>query len=165
MKKKLLIVSPHADDELINCFTILSNTRNLIIHIGYDTSELDSVRKLESLSLMKFFKNIEEYYYFCDLSFFNDSDRLRQYEIFYFPDPVYEKHFLHRYWGVVGEKLLRTGYNVVFYSIDAPYIFKLKEWEKKKELLDSVYPSQKSLWELDRKFYYFEGFCQWRISC
>ena len=79
------------------------------------------------------------------------------------PDPVYELHPLHRQWGMVGETMARVGFDVIFYStnMNAPYIHELAVADDKKELLNKVYPDQKSLWEYDHKYFLFEGYNKW----
>ena len=82
---------------------------------------------------------------------------------FYFPDPTTELHPDHRKWGGIGEQLLRQGFDVTFYTtnMNAPYMREVGNPEAKKRLLDAVYPSQKSLWEYDHKYFLFEGGCRW----
>ncbi|GAF99918.1 unnamed protein product, partial [marine sediment metagenome] len=68
--------------------------------------------------------------------------------------------------GAIGERVLRDGYNVIFYSIqmNTPYIHEVEAPEDKKRLLDLVYPSQISLWDNDAKYYLFEGRCKWIMN-
>ena len=85
---------------------------------------------------------------------------------FYFPDPTEAGHYDHRKWGAIGESMLRAGLDIIFYSINMkmPYCFEVKEWLKKKEALDEVYPSQKDLWSGGNAHYYmFEGYTKWMI--
>jgi len=83
--------------------------------------------------------------------------------VFYFPDPVYETHPIHRQYGMMGEQFAREGFDVTFYTtnMNAPYIHESTLVKEKEELLNNVYPSQKSLWEYDKKYILFEGYCKW----
>jgi hypothetical protein len=66
----------------------------------------------------------------------------------------------------MAEKLLRdNGLEVIFYSTNmlAPYIHEVKEPDKKEEILTKVYPSQRSLWEFEKKYVIFEGRVKWLI--
>ena len=65
--------------------------------------------------------------------------------------------------GALGETLLRDGYNVIFYStsMNAPYLHEVIDSTQKEILLNNVYPSQKSLWEYEKKYILFEGRNQW----
>jgi ribosomal protein S24E len=55
--------------------------------------------------------------------------------------------------------------NVIFYTINklTPYIQELNSTQitGKEELLNKVYSSQKSLWEYEKKYILFEGYCKW----
>ena len=85
--------------------------------------------------------------------------------VFYFPDPIYEKHPLHRRWGSVGEDLARRGMNVIFYNtnMNAPYIHEVINVSGKESLLNTIYPSQSDLWKYEKKYVLFEGYCQWHF--
>jgi len=66
-------------------------------------------------------------------------------------------------WGMIGESMLRSGINIIFYNtnMNAPYIHELKDSKEKEELLNKVYPSQKSLWEYEKKYVLYEGRNKW----
>lgn len=154
MDKQVVIVAPHADDEIIGCFENL--TRNPII-IYSDDIILE--RKMETKELLKY-RNIKAQLFLRSIP----STFLNQNHEFFIPDPVYEIHPKHREWGHIGESMFRAGLDVTFYTttMQAPYIHEVIEIGKK-DLLDIVYPSQKSLWEFDHKYYLFEGYCKWMI--
>jgi len=152
-----IIVAPHCDDEIIGCYENLSNDVTII----YDKS-MSKERISESQILINFYPNIKQI--FCKIThdsiFFNMTDKSTR---MYFPDPIYEVHPLHRDWGCFGEKLARNGYDVIFYStnMNAPYIHECKNKDEKRTLLDSVYQSQKGLWQFDNRYFLFEGYCKW----
>jgi len=149
-----VIIAPHPDDEIIGCHSALVREKPVIIYFG----DIENERREEALKLrdnvdisMQLFLNS------IPPPFINEQVTL------YFPDPSTELHPKHRMIGSIGEQILRQGINVIFYStnMNAPYIYEVKEWEKKLDLLNNVYPSQKSLWEYDRRYVLFEGYCKW----
>ena len=149
-----VIVAPHPDDEVIGCYEILKNKdRKVAIFYIEESSKL---RNDEALKLKEHFESIK-LQFFCPsipTSFLNPDN------IFYFPDPIFEKHFAHRTIGIYGENLLRhSNLNVQFYStnMEAPYIHEVSNPEEKERILDLVYPSQKLLWSVDKKYILFEG--------
>jgi hypothetical protein len=60
---------------------------------------------------------------------------------------------------------LRAGADVIFYNtiMNAPYIHEIKDPEDKKNCLNIIYPSQKSLWETDYKYFLYEGRVKWLV--
>ena len=152
-----IIIAPHPDDEVVGCYEILMNTeKKIIIYTGQSSNE----RKEEALKLKDKIDNIKAV-------FFNQSipaHLLKPENVYYYPDPTTEIHPDHRMQGTIGESMLRQALNVIFYStiMNAPYIHELyDESAKKEELLNEIYPSQKSLWEFEKKFVLFEGRCKW----
>lgn len=151
-----IIVAPHYDDEIIGCFEILER-RPIVFY-----TEPDDPRRGEAEKLFKEKRLVKAQYF----SFNIPPNLLDPSNTYYFPDPVYEIHPSHRKWGAVGESMLRSGFNIIFYSIqmNAPYIHEVENYIEKWKLLDSVYPSQKSLWNHDKKYYLFEGRCKWLMK-
>ncbi len=148
-----IIISPHMDDECM-IYEILKTKNPIVVY----TEEATKERQEEALTLREhvqikaqmFFKSIPN-----QLLNFDNT--------FYFPDPYFETHPAHRSQGFIGEQMARKGYNVIFYTtnMQAPYIREVYDPKGKEELLNKVYPSQKSLWEYDKKYILFEGYCQW----
>lgn len=155
------IIAPHPDDEIIGCFEVLLKTRNQSVVINY-TSETTEERKNETKKLRKYYPNIHQYFGMDSLESSIRLDSCKS-NLYYFPDPIYEIHFEHRRMGALGETLLRDGYNVIFYStsMNAPYLHEVIDSTQKEILLNNVYPSQKSLWEYEKKYILFEGRNQW----
>lgn len=154
-----VIVAPHPDDEIIGCYKVLMEAKKCMII--YDGETLPD-RREEVTKLKDSFST----YGFGQLFLKSIPSNLMTPEnIFYFPDPIYETHPLHRQWGNLGESLARTKMNVIFYTINklTPYISELNSLQikEKEELLNKVYPSQKSLWEYEKKYILFEGYCKW----
>ena len=156
-----VIVAPHPDDELIGCFGIINNNENKIIVLY--TESVPNERKNEALKLKENFKSVTAQLFFSDIP----SALLTPNNTLLFPDPSYETHPAHRMWGSYGERLLRKSKsNVIFYStnMNAPYIHEVEFAGLKEITLNKIYPSQKSLWEYEKKFFLFEGRCKWLMS-
>lgn len=157
MSKNCIIIAPHCDDEIIGCFEVLNNTNNNVTII-YD-AETDTERRKECLKLKDFFSSVKHQIFHVSFP----SSYLNGEVTIYAPDPTNELHPLHREWGCLAEKLARDGNDVIFYTtnMNVPYIHEVKEWKKKEEVLNQVYPSQKDLWLYEKKYIFFEGRTQW----
>jgi hypothetical protein len=156
-KHQHLIVAPHPDDEIIGCYEVINNKENSVV-IMY-SGNTDANRRQEALKLRESRENIIAQIYQNSIP----SALLTEPNItFYFPDPINEIHPLHRAWGSVGEGLARDGKDVIFYTtlMNVPYIHEVND-PTKEDLLNNVYPSQKTLWEYEKKFILFEGRCKW----
>ncbi len=153
-----IIIAPHADDEVIGCFSILKNSK--ITPVIIYTEPIDEIRRDETQRLNDFC-DIKNQLYLKNIP----NIFLKKDNIFYFTDPTYELHPAHRHQGAIGEALLRDGYNVIFYNtnMNAPYIHEVDDMDSKLNMLNYCYESQKRLWEYDAKYYLFEGRCQWLI--
>lgn len=152
-----IIIAPHIDDELIGCFELLTK-RPIIVYLDEQFTE---ERQKEALELKA--------RGFASAQFFQHSippQLIKPTNTLYFPDPIFEKHYQHRKWGAIGEQLVRSGMNVIFYTInmEAPYTRHCKDQDTKKDLLYQIYPSQKWLWEMDHKYWLFEGRCRWLMG-
>ena len=151
-----VIVAPHTDDEIIGCHEILKKEESIIIIYS---PNVEPSRREEAMKLKEHFSNIK-------VQLFQNSvpmNMINQKHKFYFPDPIYETHPLHRELGMAGELYARSGFDVTFYStiMNAPYIHEVHMPEVKKEMLDLIYPSQSDLWKYDHKYFLFEGYCKW----
>lgn len=150
---KRIIIAPHPDDEIIGCFSKL--TENCIII--YD-GETEAHRREEVLKIREFYPSCKQLFQKTVPPAF-----LNKINMILIPDPIYETHPLHRRWGSLGEELVRDGQNVVFYNttMTAPYIHEVKNHKVKEEILNSVYPSQSDLWKYEKKYILFEGYNKW----
>ena len=153
---ELIIIAPHPDDEIIGAYKYLTKpgVRPIVIYSG----DLDGARKESALKLKEHVN--------CKLQLFQmtvPQPFLHKANTYLFPDPIYELHPSHRAWGFMGEQMARNGFDVVFYStnMNAPYIYEAPKPDEKRELLEKVYPDQKSLWKSDHKYFLFEGYNKW----
>lgn len=151
-----VIIAPHPDDEIIGAYEIVKNENPIIIYMG----DIEQSRREESLKLKKH-ANIGIQLFLNNVP----NDFINKEVTLYFPDHTYDFHPEHRKWGAIGEQILRQGYNVIFYNtnMNAPYIKELKDWKEKENLLNQVYPSQRSLWITDKRYVLFSGMCKWII--
>jgi len=152
----VVIIAPHPDDEIIGCYEIITN-KELSSAVIY-SDKTNGKRREEAITVREY-TNIK-------LQMFQQSippSLLKSTNTFYFPDPIYEIHPMHRQWGLIGESMARGGFNVIFYTttMTAPYIHEIDEPEKKEELLNKVYKSQSDLWKYEKKYVLFEGRCKW----
>ena len=160
VKGEIIIIAPHPDDECIGTYSILCN-KDISPIIIY-TENISNSRREEALNLKKFISNIKVQLFQKTIP----GHLLSNDNTYYFPDPTYEVHPAHRAAGAIGEAMLREShYNVIFYNVNmqAPYIFEVAKPFDKKSILNKVYPSQKSLWKNEAKYYLFEGYCKYLI--
>lgn len=156
MNNEIIIVAPHADDEIIGCYEIITN-KNLKPIVIY-TEDMSDERKQATLKLKELTGvKIQLYLRNVPPAAMNDSN------IFFFPHPIYETHPSHRQQGFIGEQLARGGMNVIFYTteMNAPFKFECKTPFDKHLLLEDVYPDQKKLWKYDHKYFLFSGYDKW----
>jgi hypothetical protein len=154
--ENVIIVAPHPDDEIIGCFEILKKSSNIIIVYH---SNAEPARREEAMKLKEKYNNVK-------MQMFQNSvpvSLINKLNKFYFPDPIYETHPLHRELGMTGELYARNGFDVTFYNtiMNAPYIHEVDRPEVKELRLNEIYSSQKSLWKYEKKYVLFEGYCKW----
>jgi len=156
-KKQSVIVAPHPDDEIIGLFDILNDSENMITIIY--GAEATAARREEVKQLREIFQNVNNQIFHNS---FPSAYALPETTL-YFPDPINELHPSHRGWGSIGEQYARAGFDVVFYTtnMNVPYIYEVKDPQKKEAMLNRVYSSQKQLWETEKKYILFEGHCKW----
>lgn len=148
-----VIIAPHPDDEIIGCFEILKTVECIV----YDGSTKQA-RREEALRLPDEIPSIK-------IQMFNHNIPPMIYNkenTFYFPSHD-DIHPLHRRWAYTGEQMARIGFDVIFYTtnMNVLYMREVKEPDEKEALLNKVYSSQKSLWEHEKKYVLFEGYCKW----
>ena len=152
--EKYTILAPHPDDELIGCYTLLSSR---LVHKVYYFDGED--RKEEAENCSRIFGSF-------DYEFIKPAEAIEKLSgnvegILLMPDPS-ERHPLHKKVSQIGLMVVeQLKINYGFYSTEmtASYVWELDEklkWEKKK-CLELCYPSQRSLWENDWRYWLFEG--------
>jgi len=157
--KKIIIVSPHPDDELIGCYEIIKKYINAEIIIIYTSNEINKIRREECLKLKEKFENIRGQMFLNTI-----PSPLISKEISYFlTDPINEYNPEHMRIGNIGEQMFRDGFDITFYStqMNVPYIHEVSNPECKRDLLDEIYSSQSSLWKYEHKYFLYEGRYKW----
>jgi len=156
-----IIIAPHPDDEVIGCYSLLADKKIQRVIYGDHDSKVRDV--LDAVP-------IEAHDFFCFQYEVGNVEALAPYmgcgNNFLFPDPYFEVHPDHRYWGAIGEGMLRSGENVIFYSVNmqAPYIRKVGNPSHKVHCLNLLYPSKADLWKYEHKYFLFEGQCRWYVD-
>jgi len=152
--KKYVIIAPHADDEIIGCHELLYSGMVETVLFSDEEDLFDALRSIDNFGFSA--KLIENW------NFSLHSANM----IYLFPDPVYETHPDHRGLGFIGEALLRTGQEVIFYTTNmlAPYIHEVSQPHTKRNCLDNLYPTKKDLWKYEHKYFLFEGYTQWIMN-
>lgn len=157
LSEDCIIIAPHPDDEIIGVYETLIEPNNKITVIY--SSDTEPKRREEALKLREYFVSVKAQLFQTTIP----QPFLQRTNKFFFPDPYFEIHPDHRQWGFLGEQLARQEFDVIFYTtiMSTPYIHKVKDPLEKKLALETVYPSQKSLWKYDHKYFIFEGKCKW----
>ena len=157
-QNETIIYAPHPDDEIIGCYEILQDPSISPIIIYHPDSSQD--RKEEALKL-KDHSNVKIQLFMHSIP----TDLIDPTNKYFFPHPIYELNPTHREKGNVGEALLRSGYDVTFYSteMNCPFKYECKTSDKKRELLNLIYPSQMDLWRYDYKYWLFSAYDKWII--
>jgi hypothetical protein len=149
--RKYVIVAPHADDEIIGCYSFLA--AGLVDSVMFQARAAmeEAIPSSEHFGFN--IKSIEDF----------KDDRTK---IFLFPDPTYETHPDHRELGSIGEGFLRGGEAVIFYNTNmlAPYIHEVSLAAFKRKCLDTLYPNKKDLWTYEHKYFLFEGYTRWLVN-
>lgn len=166
-----LIFAPHADDELIGCWSLFTRMgeRRLVAYCEHlDQTRLGEVmragrefdyeaRSRAGESLTSFIDNV-----LSEATEHQGQNKLTVWA----PDPHWELHPLHKLVGALAHEASKR-WSIPFgtYStnMNVPYLRELSSYEReaKKRALDSYFPSQKSLWEHDHRYFLFEGMSIW----
>jgi len=148
--KDLVVVSPHNDDFLIGCFTLLDRIKRVIL-VEPETKRrlheflnacriLDLEREVVPVGeLMEHLCNIQ------NLTILSTSP--------------YDNHYLHRFCAATATALKDK--SIGFYSVDmnVPWCKPLTQQQQveKRKLLDKLFPLEKKLWDKNSKYIIFEG--------
>lgn len=156
-----VIFAPHPDDEIIGCYEILNEAKEVTVihHMKVSEKRLNEIH-----TLPKYLINVK-----VQLSIKPPDEVITDMivdginvETIYFPDPYWELHPEHKDLGNEGYKLWKnTQLDIVFYStnMNTPYLHELGDIHKKRKenILNAVYPSQADLWKYEKKYIFFEG--------
>jgi len=150
-----IVIAPHADDEIIGCYELLTKWNKDIKVVLFPSQQAIDESGLSS-QIMKFDRGHTDYL----------PTIITKSDVLVFPDPIYELHPEHRKWGQIGEQYARSGHKVIFYTTNmlAPYIHEVEFSFVKKEVLDRVYFEKQQLWLYDHKYFLFEGYTSWILS-
>ena len=142
-----IIIAPHADDELIGCSTLLQWGKiDGIIYV-----KTTQKREVEARKLCK---DIDVKCWFLCGDIWNLLNLLPEYT-YYIPSPE-DGHPLH---SLVYYLMFHEYPNLIVYStyMNDYFVREVEDPQYKLNLLNKYYPSQKSLWEFDHKYFLFEG--------
>jgi hypothetical protein len=156
--KNIIIVAPHPDDEVIGTYEVLKSYKTFIVYDAINPQkrreEAARLRDKFDISAQVYMNTVPPHW----LAMKNT--------VLFFPDPLYERHPLHRQWGSMGEMLARAGQKVVFYNtiMNAPYIHEVENPTEKQDVLDEYFVSQKNMWKYEHKYFLFEGYNSWLFN-
>ena len=149
-KRMNILVSPHADDELIGAYSLIKS------------GQIDKVVYLDTPpERFKLAERVGD-----DFGFMGQTIDIRQLfdimipeedNVWFIPD-IMDSHLLHKAANCIGRLSgCRLGYFTI--NMNTGYIKELsaKDKEEKRAVLNKYYPDQSSLWENDWKYFLFEG--------
>lgn len=145
---KYSIIAPHPDDDLIGCYRQIINGN---VHDIVYVEKVSDERKEEAIKLCTDYK-IAYSFLDGDVSWLYKCVGLN----FLIPSPC-DEHPLHK---LVYYTMSRLYKNISVYSTYMKgdwFVKELKVPIAKRDALNKYYPSQKSLWETDWKYFLFEG--------
>lgn len=149
------IWAPHPDDEIIGCSLVLNqNCRVCYYSVNGDIDDLNAIEKVVN-------------WYGCETYFiYSDDDYIGvKWRTVYAPDPAVDMHPIHQKLGHMAQDLFRRGQieRLMLYttSMNAPYIFEVKDPQAKLAALNHCYPHKADLWKYDHRYWLFEGYHEW----
>jgi LmbE family N-acetylglucosaminyl deacetylase len=159
----MMILCPHPDDEIIGCFSVLEDIKILdeMVSGVVFVDPLDNIRRKEAKKSAKTFTFIDYYLEGNFLELYDILDNSNP-KIVFTPD-LKDKHPLHK---LTTRTILllqkKYKYQIIYYSTDmnTDHLQELPRNNRHNKLkwLNEIYPSQKSLWEHEHKFFLFESY-------
>jgi hypothetical protein len=141
-RQPVLILAPHADDEVIGCWSVLLDPEVTVSVVYF--FELTDERKAEALV--------------CCASFGFDLE-FADFNTYEIPDGYHEVYVPSRKDWHADHKMVNAKYRnkaTKFYSVDMACGKLVQVPRAKQKLLNDIYPSQASLWENNDKYWLFE---------
>jgi hypothetical protein len=154
----ITVLSPHPDDEIIGCFRIIDHVDYVIYFDGLDQTRIkESNDFCDTNGISCVYWSIE--------GLISGHGDVELTNIVYAPDPFTEIHPLHKIIGMAACVLRSIGRikELHLYSTNmiTPWVREVKNSNMKLYMLEHYYPSQKSLWEHDHKYFLFESDIIW----
>lgn len=163
---KHIIFAPHPDDEIIGCWQLLVSEQPILVVYGGGVS---AKRREEMEGLGDLWPWVEQRV---------TKDGFTSHAVYVFigetegdvicwaPDSHWEQHPAHKDMGarVQGAcRILGVRFGTYSTNMNVPYLQELsiQEQVQKRNALNMVYPSQRSLWENDHRYFLFEGRAEW----
>lgn len=179
-----VIFAPHVDDELIGCSSLLFKSAcgdSKVIVAYCDPDNFHGKRGKEAQKAADKFKfrvefrsQGEDLIEFCARVVESQSDEhnrddLPDLPICWAPDDHFDAHPFHKQVGAIVFTYCRqfnVRYGTYTTNMNTPYTQELASDRatRKRDLLDMLYPSQKSLWKHEHKFFLFEGRAEWALD-
>lgn len=136
------ILAPHIDDECIGCFDYLKSKDVEKVYYFFETE-----------SRIQEAYNAAEYFDFSsEVIKLEDINKIPSDTILLVPN-ISDKHIDHKAVNIAAKKIKNTK---IYYSVDMNIAEPYSLWEKKKECLYNLYPSQKQYFDLNPQCYLFE---------
>jgi hypothetical protein len=148
----VVIWAPHPDDELIGCYSVLAARPAKSATVYYGSIEHGCLLSSRMFGFRYF-------------NFYEGALEIETWDVVYAPDPDYDVHPEHQWFGSMARRYFRTGRinRLIHYStqMSVPYLWEEKDPQAKLEALNKCYPEKGSLWEYDHRYWLFTGFCEW----
>lgn len=142
-----IIFAPHVDDEVIGCFTVLSEFSVSDVYYFYDhTAE----RRIEAGKAAEMFGFVP---HFCSIE---DSIEIPHESTLHIPN-IADNHIHHKLVNYLGKKYSNQ---LSYYSVDMNVSFdvlSVDDQHRKKTALETLFPSQKTLLDSTEKYFLFES--------
>jgi hypothetical protein len=146
------IWAPHGDDELIGCYSVLTTRAVGLVTVYYGSID-EGCLKASLMFGFPYHNFYEKAAAVWDL-----------WDIVYAPDPDYDVHPEHQWFGSMARRYFRTGRinRLIHYTtqMSAPYISEVESPIEKRDALNECYPLKSDLWRYDHRYWLFEGYCE-----